>query len=208
MGNLTLSVNKMKISKALFIILSLYFTYNSHATDVYAPYLSLLGFKLEESTLYEIKEELGDATIIQSGNVTKSDFSICYTSGKNTIYFNSNEMGGNRHRLLSFSVKNYIHKQEQCGHLTVHDSDLQLGNIKIGTNIKTVISLIPQPVENIKGYGYLHKHYSKLPFSEKDIERTRVKNMDHAFWSVLIFIEVFTENDKINGFKVSKSTSW
>lgn len=192
---------------ALFALL---FISQANASDNYEQYLSLLGFKLEETDLFKVKEKLGDSEIKQSMDVTGPKYSICYfiNKDKTTVHFESGLMGGKQHQLLAFSVKYGTNKSEGCSALAVSGIETHLGVLHLGEKIKLVKKALPQPVEDIPGHGYLHKHFYKRPFSKKDIQRTGVKDMSQAFWSVSIFIEVFESQGKVTGYKVSKQTSW
>ena len=66
---------------------------------------------------------------------------------------------------------------------------------------------MPKPTV-ITETGIMYKKFTKKAFSKKDIERTKVKNMKYAFWDVSLYIEVFEKNGLVNGYKVSKLTSW
>jgi len=95
---------------------------NAYAGDVYESYTSLLGFKLEKTNLHKIINKLGHTTIRHTGDAANSYYGICYVSKENNIsvYFESGEMGGNEHTLLSFRVKNKVEKAHECGILKVN----------------------------------------------------------------------------------------
>lgn len=179
------------------------------ASDSHNQYLSLMGFKLEETNLYKIQEKLGDTPIQQSMTIYGPHYSICYFVNKNnaTVFFESGTMGGKQHQLLAYAVKTGADKNDGCMPL-LSSKNIELGALSLGKEISLVKKSLPQPVEDIPGYGYLHKHFDKLPFSKKDIERTGVEDMSQAFWGVSIFIEVFEIQGKVTGYKVSKQTSW
>jgi len=191
-------------------LFGLLFVSSAIASNNYDQYLSLMGFKLEETDLYKIQEKLGDNDIQQTVNVTGPKYSICYfiDNNKTTIQFESGVMGGRQHQLLAYSVRIDKDKPKECGTLSVSDKSIDLGVLRLGNDINVVKKSLPQPVEDIPGYGYLHKHFYQIPFSTKDIERTGVKDMSQAFWSVSIYIEVFENQGKVTGYKISKQTSW
>lgn len=193
-----------------FALLGLLFGVQAVASDTYDPYLSLMGFKLEETDLYKIQEKLGNSSIQQSMAMNGPHYAICYFLNKNnaTIFFESGVMGGKQHQLLAYTVKSGIEKADGCTSLLSSENNIHLGELDLGKEINVVKKSLPQPVEDIPGYGYLHKHFYRKPFSKKDIERSGVKDMANAFWSVSIFIEIFENQGTVNGYKVSKQTSW
>ena len=193
-------------------ILTLFYVASVYASDVYDQYLSLLGFKLEETDLVKIRKKLGNAPIKHTGDAGGSYSGLCYVSPKDnvTVYFESGEMGGGNHTLLSFVVKNSLEKLQKCGNLAIHNKGsniFKVGVLELGKDIKHVKLLLPQPVIDTPN-GIQHKHFGKIPFTKEDIERTQVQDMEYAFWDVFISIEVFEKNDVVNGYKVSKITSW
>lgn len=193
-----------------FILLGLLSGAQAIASDTYDPYLSLMDFKLEETNLYKIQEKLGNSSIQQSMAMNGPRYTICYFLNKNnaTIFFESGVMGGKQHQLLAYTVKTGIEKADECIPLLSSENNIHLGELGLGKEINVVKRLLPQPVEEISGYGYLHKHFYRIPFSKEDIERSGVKDMANAFWSVSIFIEIFESQGKVTGYKVSKQTSW
>ena len=80
----------------------------SFASDNHEQYLTLLGFKLESANLLKIRDKLGNAPIHHSGDAGNSYYGLCYLLPKDnvTVIFESGEMGGKNHDLLSFVVKN------------------------------------------------------------------------------------------------------
>lgn len=173
-------------------------------------YLSILGFELERSHLLSIRKKLGEAPIHQSGAGANITSSICYfdETNKATIFFESNPMGGKNMRLMNFTVLAGNPQHNTCGKLQLAEISLHVGELVLGRDINKVTKSLPQPVEYIKGYGYLHKHFSRIPFSEADIQRLNISDLRTAFWSVSIYIEIFEHQNRVTGFKVTKLTSW
>ncbi|TPW17879.1 MAG: hypothetical protein FD130_489 [Halothiobacillaceae bacterium] len=196
----------MPISKTLIAILSLSFSFTVDAVEGYDRYLSLMGMTLEETNLHAIREKLGNTPLKNDDD----SYSICYSSKQSnaTLFFGSNELGGSKQRLLNFYVKNGVAAEDQCTAITADPKLFRLGAIELGKDINTVKRQLPQPVEEIKERGLLHRYYGKIPFSKKEIERLQVEDLNHAFWSLLLFIEVFEEQGVVSGYKVSKLTSW
>lgn len=180
------------------------------ASDEYGEYLTLLGFKLEESNLIDIRNELGNTAIQHSGDAGDAYYGLCYVLPKDniTIIFESGEMGGKNHSLLSFVVKNATEKSKKCGILANTGSkEVKVGILELGKNIESIKSLLPQPVTDTP-FGFEHKNFGQKPFSEEDIKMTQVEDMKSAFWDVFTSIEVYVHNGVINGYKVSRVTSW
>lgn len=180
------------------------------AEERYASYLSLLGFTLEKTQLHHIQQTLGNAPIHQHGNGLNASPRICYYDKTNnaTLSFESGPQGGKNLRLLSFSVVSGNENHNSCGLLRLTENDLTLGGLSLGVIFDSAKKTLPQPWEYIKGYGYLHKHFNRRPFSQREIRRFNVKDLNTAFWSISIYIEVFKDDDVITGFKISKLTSW
>jgi len=176
------------------------------ATD---EYLTLLGFELEKTNLFEIQKKLGEVPIKQTGDAGDSYYGICYLSKENNaiVYFESGEMGGSDHTLLSFVVKNTLEKSQQCGELKNNIGDLMLGVIKLGRSIDEVRKELPQPVKVVAD-GLEYRQMTRLPFTKEDIARMKIKDMNEAYWDVSVTIRVFEENGTITGYEVSKVTSW
>ena len=197
---------KLKISIIFFLLIpSVIF-----ASEKYEPYITFLGFKLEKDNLTNIKEKLGEAPINHSGDAGDSYYALCYVLPKHniTIYFESGEMGGHNHDLLSFMVKKSKEDKLQCGALTnISLSDIEVGILKIGKDKNSIKTKLPQPISK-KPFGIQHKNFGKNPFSEEDIKRMQVENMEYAFWDVFTSIEVYEQNGFISGYKVSRVTSY
>jgi len=194
----------------LISLLSLFSPVYAGTSSIDEKYLSILGFKLEETHLSTIQEKLGQAPIHRQGTGANAVPRICYydETNKATIYFESSPMGGQKLRLMSFTILATNEQHDFCGILRLTETSLRVGELALGGEINTVTKLLPQPIEYIKGYGYLHKHFSTTPFSAADIKRLNVSNLRTAFWSVSIYIEVFESHNIVDGFKVSKLTSW
>ena len=180
------------------------------AADKYDPYISLLGYKLEKSNLIEIKKALGEAPINRSGDAGGSYYGVCYLLPRHniTVYFESGEMGGNDHDLLSFVVKETKEEKLKCGVLPdIKPSALKVGVLSLGKDANSVKGKLPGPVKKTK-HGFEHKNFGKRQFTEEDIKMNQVDDMKYAFWDVFTAIEVFTHNGKITGYKVYRVTSW
>jgi len=180
------------------------------ASDRYEQYLALLGFELEKSNLIEIQEMLGQAPINHSGDAGGSYYGLCYVLPKQeiTVYFESGEMGGNKHDLLSFAVKSSVENKLKCGELSNTSlKDIKVGILSVGEKIDTIKSKLPQPISK-QPYGYLHKNFGQRPFTQDDIKMTQVEDMKYAFWDVFTSIEVYEKNGLVSGYKVSRVTSW
>ena len=191
---------------AIKILLILSMSTAVQATD---EYLTLLGFKLEKTNLFEIQKRLGNVPIKHAGDAGDSYYGICYLSRENnaTVYFESGEMGGHEHTLLNFVVKNALEKSQKCGELKNNIGDLRLGVIKLGKSIDEVRKELPQPVKVVAD-GLEYRQMTRLPFTKEDIERTKIKDLNEAYWDVSVTIRVFEENGTVSGYEVSKVTSW
>ena len=183
---------------------------NVHAANNYDPYLSFIGQKLEGTTLSKISKELGETPIVHSGSIRGPIYTICYTTKNKaeTVFFESGVMGGSQHQLLSYSVMNSKDRTQECAPLPAASTNLHIGVLHLGAKMSELKGKLPQPLEKIDGYGYLHKYSWKIPFTAKDIERTKVENMEHAFWTTTLYIEVFESKGFVTGYKVSKQTAW
>jgi len=182
----------------------------SFASDKYEQFLTLLGFKLENANLINIREKLGEAPINHSGDAGGSYYGLCYVLPKHnvTVYCGAGEMGGKSHDLSSFVVKNSIERKLKCGVLAnTNLAEAKVGILEIGKNIESVKIKLPQPISN-KPYGLQHKNFGQRPFSEADIKMTQVEDMKSAFWDVFTSIDVYTQNGLVSGYKVSRLTSW
>lgn len=180
------------------------------ASDKYEQYLSLLGFRLENANLINIREKLGEAPINHSGDAGGSYYGLCYVLPKHniTIYFESGEMGGKSHDLSSFVVRNAVEKKLKCGVLaSTNLTEVKVGDLEIGKNIESVKIKLPQPISK-KPYGLQHKNFGQRPFSEADIKMTQVEDMKSALWDVFTSIDVYERNGLVSGYKVSRLTSW
>ena len=200
-------VNKM-IKRVVFV-LALFATTATYADSVYDKHISLMGFKLEETNLYKIREVLGSVPIIHTGDAADSYYGICYTSKPYniTVHFESGEMGGNQHTLLSFVVTNSVDQSNNCGDLTVKPKALKLGSIMLGKDINSIKGFLPQPLKIIDG-GIVHQHISKIPFSKNDISKYQLLDLKNACWYTSIAIEIVGVKNLISSYRVSKITTW
>jgi hypothetical protein len=199
--------NNMKILAS--IIAGLLIANPVAAYDGYEKYLSLLGFKLEETNLNEIRKELGASNIIHTGDAAASYYALCYVSPdeKKMIIFESGEMGGGDHTLLSFIVKKANQDAKNCSKLGKAYTNYDVGVLSVGQNFEAVRREMPQPITETKN-GVQHKHFGKIPFTKKEIEKHSVQDMKYANWDVSIFIDVYIKQGIVSGYKVSKVTSW
>ncbi|MES9855410.1 MAG: hypothetical protein ABW166_02235 [Sedimenticola sp.] len=197
----------MKRVISLLVLFS--FTGPVLADSTIDDYFYLLGFKLEESTIQNVIDSLGEAGIHREGDAASSYTGVCYQNSKleTTVYFESGEMGGTYKRLLSFQVHSKPVRDYPCGVLTDEMAKkLSIGNLKLGSEIDKVVSSLPQNTyakDNLT-FSYL----KKIPFTEEEIEKFEVKRKEYAFWDQFSQIDIFTENTKVSGYSVSKVTSW
>ena len=192
----------------IMILLLLSISITTYAND---KYYSLLGFELEKTNLFEIQKKLGNVPMKHTGDAGGSYYSICYVSKKAnvTVYFESGEMGGDEHTLLGFTVKNSLENHQICGNLDTYKTknNFNIGEIKLGEEIKNIQKLIPLPMKEISN-GIKYQTSFQTPFTQEDINRTNVKDMNFAFWDTVVTIKIFANNGIINRFSIYKVTSW
>ena len=171
-------------------------------------YFSFMGFKLEEVELSEIESKLGNALTHQKGDAAYSYTAICYRIPKNrvTVYFESGEMGGGR-TLLSYRVVEEADPDFTCGQSNSEVlENYNTGVLAIGNDIDKTIGLLPGGIESREGLLFLY--HTKIPFTEAQIKKFEVQDMNYAYWDQSVTIELFPINNSINGFRVTKVTSW
>ena len=171
-------------------------------------YFSFMGFHLEKTELSEIREVLGDAPTHQEGDAANSYTAICYRilNSNITIYFESGEMGGGK-RLISYRVNEEEKPDFPCGQTDdKRINKYSTGALKIGSNTEKTIESLPSGIESRDGNFFFY--YTKIPFTEEEIEKFDVQDMKYAFWDQGVTIQLFIGKNTINGYRVTKVTSW
>jgi hypothetical protein len=68
-------------------------------------YTVFQGFELGKITLNDIQRDLGNTTLIKTGDAGEFMAFVCYRTSSGLIYFLSGELGGTEHGLLGFKFK-------------------------------------------------------------------------------------------------------
>ncbi len=178
------------------------------AANNLSSYFTFMGFTLESTELSEIQEAMGVAPIYQRGDAAESYSVICYRLPKDniTVYFESGEMGGGT-ILLSYRVANESSPDFTCANATnARIRDFNVGALVIGSKTNVVISSLPKGyiADGKLGFSY----FTKIQFTKEQIAKYEVEDMQYAFWDQSVNIEIIADGNVLNGFRVSKVTSW
>jgi hypothetical protein len=190
------------------VILILGFFNISFAGEKLDQYFTFMGFKLEESKISDVLKKLGNTVIHKKGDASESYTGICYfIPDKNvTIFFESGEMGGGE-TLLGYKVIQDFETKYPCREITeLPKESLQIGDLNIGDNLETAISLLPKNISSRDDSTF--SYYDKIPFTKEQIKKLQVEDMAYAFWDQRVTIQIFTRDNKVTGYSVYKVTSW
>lgn len=194
--------------KSAIISLILIFSMSSFAEESINSYLAFSGFELGKTTIHDVLKLYGAAEIYQEGDAGDSYTAICYHYPKQnvTVYFESGEMGGGE-ALLSYKFVTGLEHKFPCGNINEEDgASLKLASLKIGMKTESALSSLPKNTHAKERLTFTY--WKKIPFTQEEIVRNKVKDMQYAFWDEIIAIEIHDENGLVNGFSVSKVTSW
>jgi len=171
-------------------------------------YFNLMGFTLEESKISDVLKMMGDTVVHKEGDAANSYTGVCYFYPKNnvTVYFESGEMGGGE-TILSYKVIQSHESKYPCETIkTAPSKYFEIGNLKLGKDLKDTIDSLPPNVDSRK--NLIFSYHTKIPFSKEDIARTKVEDMEYAFWDQSVTIQLFSEQNIVTGYSISKITSW
>ncbi|MFT3929243.1 MAG: hypothetical protein QM709_02995 [Spongiibacteraceae bacterium] len=194
--------------KSAIISLILIFSISSFAEEDINSYLTFNGFQLEKTTIQDVLKSYGVTEIHQEGDAGDSYTAICYHYPKQnvTVYFESGEMGGGE-TLLSYKFTAGLEHKFPCGNVNEAGSaGLKLASLKIGMKTESALSSLPKNPHTKEGLTFTY--WNKIPFTQEEIVSNKVKDMQYAFWDEIITIEIHDEKGLVNGFSVSKATSW
>jgi len=195
--------------KILIALISTLLCFNiAFAGESLDQYFNFMGFTLEESKIADVLQKMGDTVVHKEGDAANSYTGVCYFYPKDkvTVYFESGEMGGGE-TILSYKViQNYDSKYPCKAIDTALPKSFGMGNLKLGKDIKHTIDSLPPNIEYRKNLTF--SYYNKNPFSKEDIDRTKVKDMQYAFWDQSVTIQLFSKQDIVTGYSITKITSW
>jgi len=194
----------------VLIVLCSFSVLQARAESDIEKYHTFLGFKLEESTIYDVINALGEAAVNRTGDAGSSYSGVCYQNANTgtTVYFESGEVGGSDMRLLSFQVHAAPILDYPCGLLgpVNMSKKLSIGSLKLGAEVNKVLSSLPKNTYERKALTF--SYLTKVPFTEEQKEKFGLPRSDSAFWNRFFQIKLYAKNTKVSGYRVSQVTSW
>jgi hypothetical protein len=119
--------------------------------------LNVLGLIIGKSTLSDVAKKMPNKNIVQKGDASKSQSSLCYSDGKHLILtFSSGEMGGSQ-KVITFVTLEKGSKPSSCSLENKINSQLHILGLNLGMEKKKILSLKGKPNKELKNlilYNY------------------------------------------------------
>jgi len=169
----------------------------------YKKFMVFMGFELENDNVFDVVKKLGPAPIYEEGDAAFYNVGVCYhlKNKSGTVKFESGQLGGKYHYLLSFVLTKDLDKDHECGKLGVEIDDLSLGGIKIGKQYAKAYKLLPKPI-TIFSYGSYHERLNRIKAIDKSYGEVKTYICEES-----IFIQVLHENGIVKSVSSSKITA-
>jgi hypothetical protein len=128
-------------------------------------FTSFAGFTLDEATtLADVTERFGRASLLESGEAGGYEASVCYVTNKALVSFRSHEMGGPEHRLLGFAVST-LRGAHHCAPAPaeLEQVNLEVGGVKLGMTHTQFVNRVGavEPIESMQ----CHFSETEVPMS-------------------------------------------
>jgi hypothetical protein len=159
-------------SQVYFIcIFTLLLCISVDAADVGAKFTSFAGFELGTATLSEVKNKLGPARLIETGDAGEYTASVCYTVSDGVIMFFAGELDGPEHTLGGFGFAKETDRKP-CSEwpMSLSVPKLVIGGLSLGLTIPEFTRIVGAPVriEGKKAYAFFE---SKRTMTKLEIQR-------------------------------------
>jgi hypothetical protein len=177
--------------------------------------LSLLGFKLEKSTLADVEDKLGPSTEGSCSKEVEASKVVCYVSkdpSKVRVFFESGPSGGwsrlDGFKVVSESVPSCDLK---CDSTNAFGADIRTNNgLRLGlTKVELVALLGPPAKVNVGRMTF--ERWSKRPMAEADIKKETEAfktPVSSPYWDVHDVIEVTLSGSKVAAFRVRRTVTY
>ncbi len=184
------------------------FTSSVFADGELSKFTKFGEFELEKTELREILSKIGDAPVHKEGDAGESYTGICYfyPIQNITAFYESGEMGGST-TLLSYKFLSGKTTRYPC--TTIADGGSQtftLGGFKIGQALKAAESLLPLTPYSVQDNVYTY--WNRTPFTEKDYLKVGADQSDNLAWDDMVTIEIYTHENVVTGYGVSRVITW
>jgi hypothetical protein len=115
-------------------------------------------------------------------------------------------MGGGK-TLLGYRVVKEAKPDFPCGQSKKEIiENYSIGALVIGNNFDKTIGLLPNGVKTREGHSFVY--LTKIPFTDEEIKRLDVRDMKYAYWDQSVAIVLYPRENALNGYRVTKVTSW
>lgn len=184
------------------------FTSSVFAGGELSEFTKFGGFELEKTELKEIFSKIGDSPVHKEGDAGESYTGICYfyPAQNITVFYESGEMGGST-TLLSYKFLSGKTTRFPC--TTIENGRSQtftLGGVKIGQTLEAAELLLPLSPYSVQGNVYTY--WNRIPFTEKDYLRVGADKSDNLAWDDMVTIEIYTNENIVTGYGVSRVITW